>query len=196
MAFPGFPQRAHLLKRLCTALSASKCPAAGRSSTGAIAAQSLIPTISILGRYWSSRRRRLTHERSCAQHWASSPHLDDVDIVNRNLREFNWVDPFPPGQGIHRLIAGLGIGGPLISVTRWPAHVHSLSSCQVGGRSVHPRGSGEDADGVGVTPRSTINSDLWTELLVRFGSAGSVLSVLLNAIQSWLERRQKGHRNN
>ena len=36
--------------------------------------------------------------------------------------------------------------------------------------------------------------NLWTELLVTFGSAGSVLPVLLNAIQSWLERRQKGHR--
>jgi hypothetical protein len=54
-----------------------------------------------------------------------------------------------------------------------------------------PEGSGEDADGVGVTPRSTINSDPWTELLGTFGSAGSVLSVLLNAIQSWLERRQR-----
>ena len=44
---------------------------------------------------------------------------------------------------------------------------------------------------MGVTPRSTINSDLWTELLVTFGSAGSVLSVLLNAIQSWLERARR-----
>jgi hypothetical protein len=47
------------------------------------------------------------------------------------------------------------------------------------------------ADGVGVTPRSTINSDLWTEWLVTFGSAVSVLSVLLNAIQSWLERARR-----
>jgi hypothetical protein len=44
---------------------------------------------------------------------------------------------------------------------------------------------------VGVTPRSAINSDQCTELLGTFGSAGSVLSVLLNALQSWLERRPK-----
>ena len=43
-------------------------PAAGRSSTAAIAAQLPIPAISILGRYWSSLRRRLTDERSCAKH--------------------------------------------------------------------------------------------------------------------------------
>ena len=32
---------------------------------------------------------------------------------------------------------------------------------------------------MGVTPRSTINSDLWTELLGTFGSAGSVCRYFL-----------------
>ena len=31
----------------------------------------------------------------------------------------------------------------------------------------------------------------WTQLLVTLGSAGSVLPILLNAIQSWLERARR-----
>jgi hypothetical protein len=37
--------------------------------------------------------------------------LDDADIVNRDLRELNWVDLFPDwAEGIRSLISGLGAG--------------------------------------------------------------------------------------
>jgi len=37
--------------------------------------------------------------------------LDDAEIVNRDLRELNWVDLFPDwADGIRRLVAGLGAG--------------------------------------------------------------------------------------
>ena len=37
--------------------------------------------------------------------------LDEAEIVNRDLRELNWVDLFPDwAEGIRRLVAGLGAG--------------------------------------------------------------------------------------
>lgn len=39
--------------------------------------------------------------------------LDDTEIVNRELRELNWVDMFPEWRaGLRRLVAGLGAGSP------------------------------------------------------------------------------------
>ncbi len=116
--------------------------------------------------------------------------------MNRDLREFNWVDPFPldghpPLDCWHGHRRSFDIGDALASSPFTRGHLAGLEE-----DPYIPEVLVRMRMAWALSPRSTINSDLWTELLVYIRFSGSVLSVLLDGIQSWLERRAEGHRNN